>query len=1228
MLTPVRKRTAGAMRPDNTASAEHLVKDDLIPDARLRAGDVDAFRHLPIAARVAEVAVHAEPPVNIALFGPWGSGKSSFFELLRTELKHRDAGIALVRYDAWKYGGGALKRNFISSAATELGMKAGKQDAHKFHLGLYESKRTVRFEPTKLFRDDAWKTWLMVVIVALAFTTVCVAVLATWTAAFTDNDSSDEVARLAPGIAARVGALLLALGAALRVLDGAKVEAEQVVPSEDEQFADLFRDLVDEATKRRLTGTTVHRLVFFVDELDRCSKEDVVSTLSSLRTFLDQRDCIFVVAADREVLEEALDAVPQATPVREEEPYYSSASAFLDKIFQHQFALPPLRGGRLTGFARELVEDRNGIWKDLRDANALDRVLYTLIPSHVRAPRRVKVLLNNFATNARVTEARGIDWLGRAEELAKLTVLQTEFPRLAADLFEEPRLLAMLLEPPADQTDRQRLLLARHRIIEEINEESVDDEYEAPDRLLTADDSTALLGRQREDLHRYLQSRAAPDPGRDLLYLEGVGDWVGLDDPELNRLIEDEAPTRPDRVIDALVDRPVTEQLAAARLLGHLSEREFGPERRNMVTALCRVLATSNPDELDDLGDLLANVKSFRAEQEPTATQLPGLLVLAVAAGEHGRELAGAVFASEALLETRERLALVSRLLPQLRDEDARGVELAVAEAFPEQPEVLLGVIAEQPVATVSRLIATAADALVQALGPIEAPAPAPAAEPGTPAAAATAAAADEDAVSVGPGAAAVEALTDRLLEALDERGNDLLDAKAHLLAALLDGAAPGTYGPCRQRGPDVAVQIADPNLRNQILLEGIVAGPGSDWHRWSEQLVEDPNGREDNCAEEAIMAVLTAVPTEPPDVQATAHKAVQDILRADSDVRADGKATTEKILPTVTSHLASADWWMSDAATTAQSTVYGVAQILAERFGGDLSSGVEATLLADIARADPALVAWDADIAGRFALLASTASAAIVAEADRLAATAAGDGVLLARLRIAERSRALGGDVPDFAVADVIAAGSSGSGGDAVTSTWLRLDPPSSSIAQVLRALTSVRSETKQTLRRRAAAMSPPEATSLLLALVDADADREWVEALGPYADAAVALEGLSERMTMAGGTKREALARAVGTLTMRTQTERQVVGQMALDLLADPNRAKAEVAATLIAIVSSERYGLKTQVKEAVLAADARDKLGHTARRRFESSGLITPRRKKRKILNRLRHDHPGDS
>lgn len=439
-----------------------LTADDLVPDRALTEDDRDALNYGVIAARVADVVTVGEPPLNVALFGPWGSGKSSFYELLRRDLgdkKRHKKNVALVRYDAWKYGGESLKRNFISHAAQELNVEASDEN-RDFYRGLYESRRSVEVDFSRIDRGKIWSAIWLLTRVFTAFIFVF-ALLSGALSVATDEDFLGQVAKTLPDIFSSAAVASLIVGVLQLVFSGANVELEQAAPSADEEFTQTFKELV----KKVRADQGYWRIIFFIDELDRCSAEDVVTTLTAIKTFLDENGCVFIVAADREVLERALRELPQETPINEEAPYYSSASSFLDKVFQHQIALPPLRGGRLTGFARDLVKDRGGVWKELRDSEyerLLDRVIYALIPSHVRSPRRIKVLLNNFAANARIAQGRGVAWPERAREIAKLTVLQTEFPLLAADLHVEPRLPALLLDPPVDPSDRTKRLLARH----------------------------------------------------------------------------------------------------------------------------------------------------------------------------------------------------------------------------------------------------------------------------------------------------------------------------------------------------------------------------------------------------------------------------------------------------------------------------------------------------------------------------------------------------------------------------------------------------------------------------------------------------------------------------------------------------------------------------------------------------------------------------------------------
>ena len=421
-----------------------LSKDDLIPDQALEKAADDRFQHKALARRVSELALQAKPPLNIALFGAWGSGKSSLAGLIRERLKGGSA--AFVYYDAWKFGGTSLRRNFITNAATKLELGPGKRRWEKYHEGLYESKRRARFHAGHTFRPILALLLAFFVVLILLVAVACGALAIAST--FNDENVLGEIERSLPKYLAPSGIAALVVGLITAAIAVGRVDIDRSALSHEEEFTKRFQDLIADGMKgprKHWWNKNQHeRIVFFIDELDRCTEKDVVETLVAIRTFLDEKHCIFIVAADRDVLETALqEEVKQATPTDVIDPYYTTAGAFLDKIFGHQIEIPPLRGRRLTRFARDLVRGRAGVWGEIVHANGqggLDSVIYALIPAHVRSPRRIKILLNNFATNARVAEGRGIAWPTRAEEIAKLTALQTEFPSLAEDLELEPRL--------------------------------------------------------------------------------------------------------------------------------------------------------------------------------------------------------------------------------------------------------------------------------------------------------------------------------------------------------------------------------------------------------------------------------------------------------------------------------------------------------------------------------------------------------------------------------------------------------------------------------------------------------------------------------------------------------------------------------------------------------------------------------------------------------------------
>lgn len=505
-----------------------LDPQDLIDDREVAKADQDRLAHDAIVQQLAALVRTVKTPTNIALYGPWGSGKSGIANLLRDQVDGK-GGIRFVRFDAFKYVDVPLRRNFISALATGL-----KIDDAKFHDDLYsgQTKTSITF-PTaaylKILGTFAALLTGLAIIIAAVLALIALVQGGDFMPTFRSLTKTTVAAGLLP---ASLLAALMTLATKTFSVDRATAR-----PESDEQFEKLFDELV--------SASKANRLVVFVDELDRCSPSEVVGTLDAVRTFLGVDKCIFIVAADQSVLEEALThAARQETPRNETNPYYSTGSAYLDKVFQYQIAIPPLLTQSVSNFAATLVKERKGLWQQVR----ADYVLSVLIPTHVTSPRRVKHLLNTFALTYRLAEERhAADLLAVSPadvqgQIARLVCLNVEFPLFAQSLLVDPDLPDYVLALKDDSTyqlpaiaDPRARELARAYALEGaapaalISGTDNDQEEEA-----SPDPSVA----HNQQLINYLRrTRGIDGPVRDLLYMQSTGTVFGLNG-DLARTLE------------------------------------------------------------------------------------------------------------------------------------------------------------------------------------------------------------------------------------------------------------------------------------------------------------------------------------------------------------------------------------------------------------------------------------------------------------------------------------------------------------------------------------------------------------------------------------------------------------------------------------------------------------------------------------------------------------------
>lgn len=420
-----------------------------------------------------------------------------------------------MRFDAYKFTATPLRRRFILSVAEELG-----KDGDKLAAKLRESSTRTGF---------VWPEWSVLVALSAFFVGLALLVgiglgLAAVAAALSAGPFQKAFSDIV-GTYVLAVVLAPAVASAFFTLAGKGVSRERSRPriEDEDEFEGELRAL--------LNKLKFDKLVVFIDELDRCPDDEVVPTLDALRTFLDMPRCIFVVAADRQVLEVALaHRLRQATPSDPVNPYYSAGSAYLDKIFHYQVSLPPLRAARLERYALGLVEKAPGVWKRIRNRR---HVVEILIPPHVTSPRRVKVLLNAFALTYRLLDSRdgireGLEL--RANELAKLVCLRCEFPLFAADLPADPFLPSRVLEASRNpdefgeslEPDRAQRALAyatgKLPVALLLSEPADGD-----DKAAAMAGASPVQRQHSLQLLRYLEdTEALGDPGSDLIHAHGL----------------------------------------------------------------------------------------------------------------------------------------------------------------------------------------------------------------------------------------------------------------------------------------------------------------------------------------------------------------------------------------------------------------------------------------------------------------------------------------------------------------------------------------------------------------------------------------------------------------------------------------------------------------------------------------------------------------------------------
>jgi len=417
-------------------------------DQEIKSLDADRLRFSTYSRVLAQVILEADTPLTVGVFGPWGCGKTSLMRLVEESLQETSTAqgkkVWTAWFNPWRYDREeALWRALILRVLTVLRQKIlGLKNADKPVEELPQRKQKVAQDledlQASLYREVKREE--------IGGITVDREKMVSGAVRWVTRLSLS----LIPGLG---GPLSKVVEEAQKKLSGDDLDT--LFSAVQRQRRKIHRDQVRSLEQfrgdlERLVETHVEkrkaRLVVFIDDLDRCLPEKAIEVLEAIKLFLDVPGCVFLIGADRDVIEEGIRVKyksflsglgGEVSPEELTKRLPITGDDYLEKIVQLPFHIPPLREELVEEFIEEhevdLPEGCAGVFRQGLEPN----------------PRKVKRTLNIFRLLRLLAEERV-----RADEmqpvepqlLAKMVIILIRWRELFRDLQEYPNLLPELEE--------------------------------------------------------------------------------------------------------------------------------------------------------------------------------------------------------------------------------------------------------------------------------------------------------------------------------------------------------------------------------------------------------------------------------------------------------------------------------------------------------------------------------------------------------------------------------------------------------------------------------------------------------------------------------------------------------------------------------------------------------------------------------------------------------------
>ncbi len=253
----------------------------MLTDNPIGKKDQDRFGFAPYARILSDTIRDTdELPFCIGIFAEWGSGKSSLMNMIQDDLSN-DGNVKSIWFNPWKYDK----------------------------------------------KEDLWNALIQTILYSII-------------EGSNDNDTKNKAKELAKSTAWLLLKKGLSVATSGVITEGNIDTITKNIIKNDELHYRHINHFENDFSKVVKQYTSNGKFVIFVDDLDRCLPENAITVLESLKLFIGDARCVFVLGMDHLVVEQGLE-------IRFSEKIKLSGRDYLDKIIQVPFFLPPVPFNKL-----------------------------------------------------------------------------------------------------------------------------------------------------------------------------------------------------------------------------------------------------------------------------------------------------------------------------------------------------------------------------------------------------------------------------------------------------------------------------------------------------------------------------------------------------------------------------------------------------------------------------------------------------------------------------------------------------------------------------------------------------------------------------------------------------------------------------------------------------------------------------------------------------------------